>query len=119
MLKYQKCNTGISDSEVLVKSRDSRNRTAPLFRHKGLRKVETHFFRWLLSLCYVINIRSYSSHLYMLLPGPSEKVLISRFVERKSSKLDCSVYLAEICNAIRRYEKRKASEKKKRKDLAV
>ena len=46
MLKYQKCNTGISDSEVLVKSRDSRNRTAPLFRHKGLRKVETHFFSY-------------------------------------------------------------------------
>jgi len=26
---------------------------------------------------------------------------------------------AEICNAIRRYEKRKSSKKKKRKDLAV
>jgi len=37
-------NTGISDSEILVKSRDSRRRTAPLFRHKGLRMVETHFF---------------------------------------------------------------------------
>jgi len=27
----------------------------------------------------------------MLLRGPSEKVLISRFVERKSRKRDCSV----------------------------
>jgi len=26
----------------------------------------------------------------MLLRGPSERVLISRFVERKSRKLDCS-----------------------------
>jgi len=33
-----------------------------------------------------------SSNLHhMLLRGPSEKVLISRFVERKSSKRDCSV----------------------------
>jgi len=33
-----------------------------------------------------------SSHLHhMLLRGPSEKVFISRFVERKSSKRDCSV----------------------------
>jgi len=50
------------------------------------------FFRWLLSLYYIINIWSYSSHLHhMLLRGPSEKVLISRFVERKSKKRDCSV----------------------------
>jgi len=55
----------------------------------------------------------------MLLRGPSEKVFISRFVERKSSKLDCSVQLAEICDAIRNYEKRKASKKKKRNDLTV
>jgi len=29
-------------------------------------------------------------------PGPSEKVLISRVVERKSSKQDCNVWL-ELC----------------------
>ena len=45
----------------------------------------------------------------MLLRGLSEKVLISPVVERKSNKRDCSVSLsnAEICNAIRSYEKRK------------
>ena len=50
----------------------------------------------------------------MLLRGPSEKVLISRFVERKSRKRGCRVSLsdAEICNAIRSYDKRKASKTK-------
>ena len=48
--------------------------------------------RWLLSLCYIINTWSYSSHLHhMLLRGMWEKVLISRFVERKSRKRDCNV----------------------------
>jgi len=49
----------------------------------------------------------------MLLRGPSEKVLISPVVERKSSKRDCFFSLSDagICNAIRSYEKRK--------DLAV
>jgi len=46
--------------------------------------------RWLLSLCY-INTWSYSSHLnHVLLRGPSEKVLISRLVERKSRQRDCN-----------------------------
>jgi len=58
-----------------------------------------------------------ASH-HMLLRGPSEKVLISWFVEWKSRKWD-SLSDAEICNAIRIYEKRKASKKKKRKVLAV
>jgi len=50
------------------------------------------FFRLLLSLCYIINTWSYSSHLHhMLLRSSSENVLISRFVERKSRKRDCSV----------------------------
>jgi len=51
------------------------------------------FFRWLLSLCYIIKIWSCSSHLHqMLLCGPLEKVLISRFPERKKNrKRDCSV----------------------------
>jgi len=40
------------------------------------------FFRWLLLLCYIINIWSYLSHLHhMPLRGSSEKVLISQFVE--------------------------------------
>jgi len=50
------------------------------------------FFRWLLSLCYIINVWSYSSHLHhVLLRGPSEKVLISRFVRTKEqkSRLQC------------------------------
>jgi len=58
----------------------------------------------------------------MLLRGPSEKVLLSRFEERKSRKRDCSVFSwrdAKTCNVIRSYEKRKASKKKKRKDLEV
>jgi len=38
------------------------------------------------------HLKLYSSHLYhMLLRGPSEKVLISRLVERKSRKRHCSV----------------------------
>jgi len=53
----------------------------------------------------------------------SEKVLISRFVERKSRKRNeiamFSLTNAEILNAIRSYEKHKASKKKKRKELAV
>jgi len=53
----------------------------------------------------------------MLLRGPSEKVSISRFVEWKSRKQD-RLRDAEICNATRS-EKRKASKKKMRKDLAV
>ena len=37
--------------------------------------VEMHFFRWLLFLCYIINLLSWSSHLHhMLLCVPSEKV---------------------------------------------
>jgi len=50
------------------------------------------FFRWFLSLCYIINIWSHSSHLHhMLLRGLSENVLISRFVGWKNRKRDCSV----------------------------
>jgi len=59
----------------------------------------------------------------MLLRGSSEKVLISRFIERKSRKRNeiavFSLSDAEICNAIRSYEKHKASNKTKRMDLAV
>jgi len=85
-------NTAVNDDGLLVKSRGSRSRNAPLFRHKGWRMMETHFFRWLLSLCCITNMWSYSSHLrHKLLRGQSEKVLISRFVERKSGKRDCSV----------------------------
>ena len=36
-------NTSSNDPELLVQSRGRRNRTAPLFRHKGKRMVETHF----------------------------------------------------------------------------
>jgi len=52
----------------------------------------------------------------MFLRGPSEKVLIYRFVDNEIAVFSMSD--AEICNAIGSYEKRKAS-KKKRKDLAV
>jgi len=59
----------------------------------------------------------------MLLRGSSKKVLISRFVERKSRKRNeiavFSLSDAEICNATWSYEKHKASKKKERKDLAV
>jgi len=63
----------------------------------------------------------------MLLRGPSEKVLISRFVEQKSKNEIAMFRLsdAEICNAktshhrFRSYEKRQVSKKKKRKNLAV
>ena len=55
----------------------------------------------------------------MSLRRPSEKVLISRFVERKNRKRGFSDRDAETCNVIRNYEKRKASKKKKRKDLAA
>jgi len=59
----------------------------------------------------------------MSLRDPSEKVLIGRFVERKNRKRnDIAVFslsYAKICNAIRSYEKGKASKKKKGKDLAV
>jgi len=58
-----------------------------------------------------------ASH-HTLLRGPSEKVLISWFVKWKSRKWD-SLSDAEICNAIRIYEKRKASKKKKREVLGV
>jgi len=44
----------------------------------------------------------------------ARKGLNSRFVERSGRKRD-----SEICDAIRSYLKRKASKKKKRKDLAV
>jgi len=95
MLKYQKWQHWYQYSQFRMKSRGSGSRTAPLFRHKGWRcGGNALFFRWLLSLCYIINIWSYSSHLqlhHMLLRGPSEKVLISRFVGRKSSKRDYSV----------------------------
>jgi len=36
-------NTRINDPELLVQSRGSRNRTAPLFRHTVQRVVEKHF----------------------------------------------------------------------------
>ena len=36
-------STGINDPELLVQSRESRSRSAPLFRHKGWRVVERHF----------------------------------------------------------------------------
>jgi len=59
----------------------------------------------------------------MSLRGPSEKVLISRFVEWKSRKRNgiavFSLSDAEICHAMRSYEKGKVSKKKKRKDMAV
>ena len=65
--------------------------TEPLFRHKGNVWWKRTFLpiRWLLSLCYIINTWSYSSHLHhMSLRGPSEKVLISRFVEQRT-RLQC------------------------------
>jgi len=59
----------------------------------------------------------------MLVRGSAEKVLISRFVERKSRKRNeiavFSLSDAQICNAIRSCEKRRASKKTKRKDLAM
>jgi len=42
-LNVRSGNIGINYPQILVKSRGSRSRTAPLFRHKGQRMVETHF----------------------------------------------------------------------------
>jgi len=42
-INIRRGNTSMNDPEFLVKSRGSRSRTAPLFRHKGLRMMETHF----------------------------------------------------------------------------
>jgi len=53
----------------------------------------------------------------MLLRGPPKKVLITWFVEWKSRKWN-SLSDAEICNAIKIYEKRKASKTKMREVLA-
>jgi len=56
------------------------------------------------------------------LHGSSEKVSISRFVLNERAENELAVFSlsdAEICNASRSYEKRKASKKKKCKDLAV
>ena len=36
-------NTGTNEPKPLVQSRGLRGRTAPLFRHKGYRVVDTHF----------------------------------------------------------------------------
>jgi len=123
MLKYQKWQhwNQWSRTSGAVSTSPQLNCTF-LFRQRVTCGGNALFFRWLLSVCYIINIWSYSRHLHhMLLRGPSEKVLISRFVVRKSRNeiAVSSQRDAETCIAIRSYEKRKASKKKHHKDLAV